>query len=119
MRKVILVVDDELEVQMAIASILEDEGYEVLISSDGKDALELLNKRKPDLILSDIMMPHMNGHQLLESVKNHKVLKTIPVVLMSAGIIKESNPKPDHFIKKPFNLDSLLETVEKYVGPST
>lgn len=116
MRKLILVVDDEFEVLETISAILEDEGYEVLGAADGKEAIDVLSKRKPDLVLSDIMMPHLTGHQLLEEIRKNKLLRSVPVVLMSAGLMKEASLRPDAFMRKPFNLDALLETVKKHVG---
>lgn len=115
MKKTILVVDDELEVAQSVESILEDEGYTVLSAGDGLEALELLNGRIPDLIISDIMMPLMNGHELLEKIRGEDRFKNIPVVLMSA-VHHEKNKQAQSYLKKPFNLDSLIETVQNLIG---
>lgn len=116
MKKSILVVDDELEVAQAVGSILEDEGYEVFSAGDGREAQEALKRKLPDLIITDIMMPHCNGYDLLRLVKSDDTYKNIPVVLMSAAQLKEIEVQPQNFLKKPFNLESLLLAVEKILG---
>ena len=116
MKKTILVVDDEFEVAHAVETILEDEGFEVLCAGDGLEAQKVLKEKIPDLIITDIMMPNCNGYQLLETIRKTDDYKNVPVVLMSAAQIKNSAARPQGFLKKPFNLDNLLETVEKIIG---
>jgi CheY-like chemotaxis protein len=113
MKKFILVVDDEYEVGQALATILEDEGFEVDVANDGQEAKLMLEKKRPDLILSDVMMPRMNGIQLVSFLKENPEKKNIPIVLMSAAPIKE-NTQSDGFLKKPFNIDVLMSEVMKF-----
>lgn len=115
MKNTILVVEDEKEVSEAITSILEDEGYHVLVSSDGLEAQKVLKDKTPALILSDIMMPHCDGYSLLNFVKSNRDLRKIPFVLMSAAQMKKVEVMPDKFIRKPFNLEQLLDTVAAYM----
>lgn len=115
MKPFILVVEDEIEVSEAILAILEDEGYSVVVSRDGLEAQKILKDKIPQMILSDIMMPHCDGYTLLTHVKEHKELKNIPFVLMSAAQMKHVDTPPDKFIRKPFNLDVLLDTIESFV----
>ncbi len=113
MKKFILVVDDEYEVAMALATILEDEGYEVGLANDGQEAKVMLEKKRPDLILSDVMMPRLNGIQLVSFIKGNPEKKDIPIVLMSAAPMKEGT-QSDGFLKKPFNIDLLMNEVMKF-----
>lgn len=116
MKKTILVVEDEMDVALAVEAILEDEGFDVITCGDGLEAQNILKERVPDLILSDIMMPHCNGYQLLEFVSTEKLLKSVPFVLMSAITPKAEGKKADSFLKKPFDLENLLVTVEKVLN---
>lgn len=111
--KTILVVDDELEVAQAVEAILEDEGYEILSAGDGLEAQKKIQEKRPDLVISDIMMPRCSGNQLLKAIKEDKKLRSIPVILMSAARNSEGPQEPDGFLKKPFDLDELLSLVEK------
>lgn len=115
MKKTILVVDDELEVAQSLESILIDEGYEVITAGNGLFAMELVKNKVPDLIISDVMMPLCNGHELIQKIKNDERLMNVPVVLMSA-VHHEKNAAASSYLKKPFNLDTLLSTVEKHIG---
>jgi CheY-like chemotaxis protein len=112
----VLIVEDEFEIGESVKSILEDEGYEAFLVSDGKEAVELLKKiPAPQLILTDVMMPKMDGYQLLEILRNSESYKRIPVIFMSAGNPKEleSRLKWNAFLKKPFNIDDLVNLVKR------
>jgi twitching motility two-component system response regulator PilG len=115
MNKSILVVDDELDLLRTIEIFLQGEGYDVVTAPDGLKARELMELNCPALILSDIMMPRWNGYQLLEFVKEHESFKHIPVVLMSAVDLRNQGLTPDFYLKKPFDLDLLLEAIKKFI----
>lgn len=118
MKKKILIVEDEFEIGEAVKLILEDEGYETFLVKDGKEALELLSKIPiPHLILSDIMMPKMDGYQLLEQLSHNENFRKIPFIFMSAGNPRESQARWDAFLKKPFNIDELIALVHKIMTP--
>lgn len=110
----VLIVEDEFEIGESVKSILEEEGYEAFLASDGKEAIELLKKIPiPQIILTDVMMPKMDGYQFLENLRNDESYKKIPVIFMSAGNPREleSRLKWNAFLKKPFNIEDLVELV--------
>lgn len=115
--KKILVVDDEFELAMSVESILLDEGHEVIRASDGLEAFELFKTQSFDLVLSDVMMPRLDGYGLMERIRSEGKSK-IPVILMSAADLKAAGNKADGFLKKPFDLDALIDTVEGFLKKS-
>jgi CheY-like chemotaxis protein len=80
----ILVVDDNPDVRLALSTLLEDEGYEVAEASDGDLGLDAARERKPDLILLDLMMPRMDGFETHKELKKDENLADIPVVVLTA-----------------------------------
>lgn len=113
--KKILVVDDEFELASSVESILEDEGFKVMSASDGLEAFELILNEAFDLVISDVMMPRCDGYQLLEKIRQEKRVDGMPVILMSAAQLKPTKFKPDNFLKKPFDIDTLIGAVEGLV----
>lgn len=114
MRRV-LIVDDEFSNLEALELILTEEGYAVSVASDGRQALEKIEASAPDLILTDHMMPVMNGAQLIKALRSDPRHAGIPILLMSGA--PESMLRPlvtayDGFLRKPFDIDTLLEQVE-------
>jgi len=113
--KRVLVVDDEFELASSVEAILEDEGFIVKSAGDGLEAFDLLQTEEFDLVISDVMMPRCDGYQLLEKIRKEKKVKGIPVILMSAAQLKTIKVKPDNFLKKPFDIDTLIQAVEKCI----
>lgn len=113
--KKVLVVDDEFELASSVETILEDEGFAVKSASDGLEAFELLLAEEFDLVISDVMMPRCDGYQLLEKIRKEEKVNGLPVILMSAARLKTTVVKPDDFLKKPFDIDTLIQAVEKYM----
>lgn len=113
----ILVVDDSPTIRRVVAAILARNDYETLAAGDGLEALELLSREKPDLMLVDFVMPRMNGYQLCMSVRGNAELGDVPVVLMSAkgdrirGKFVQQTGALDA-ITKPFDARGLLAVVE-------
>ncbi len=113
----ILVVEDEFDVQQVVADILRDEGYEVSVCGNGREALVSLRKSRPDLLVMDVMMPILSGMQVLEEMQKSAVLKDVPVILMSETTPPPSEPRLWRtFLKKPFRLEQLLEAVARVSG---
>ncbi len=110
----ILVVEDEKSMNGLVSSYLRDNGYEVKSCFDGEEALEALKENTFSLIISDIMMPKMDGFELAESVR--LIDKTTPIIFMSA---KDDKPSKmygyklgiDDYITKPFDIDELIMKV--------
>jgi CheY-like chemotaxis protein len=121
--KKILLVDDEFALMDTLRDFLEDEGYLVETADNGKDALEAMAQSRPDLVITDIMMPIMDGKAMLRAMHDDPGLSPIPVVLMCSVRREvavppgEDLPATAAFLRKPFKLDELLETVARRIGP--
>ena len=113
----ILIVEDETPVCELLSDIFMDEGYSVATASDGRSALAALADDGFDLVLSDIMLPRVNGRELARAIHASPRLSQIPVVLISAaeGLPALGVPHAA-FIRKPFDLSFLLNTVERVLG---
>jgi DNA-binding NtrC family response regulator len=109
-QQTVLVVDDEPGILHAVADALTDEGYVVWKARDGAEGLALALVNKPDAIISNIMMPHLDGIQLAAELQTRGL--QIPMVLMSANN-EPPGRKGVTFISKPFDLDRMLEIVER------
>ncbi len=84
----ILVVDDTKKVQVLLSDFLSGQDYEVLTSSDGREALESIHRTRPDLVLLDIMMPHMDGYQFITRLRGES---SIPVIMITTGSKKATS----------------------------
>ena len=112
----ILLVDDSTELLEFMEKALQDKFRNVYTASDGKEALELLEKKIPNIIISDVMMPHMNGYELCRQLKSDINYSHIPVILLTAKSEEQSQKigyqlGADGFLAKPFDIDTLLEIV--------
>lgn len=109
---VVLVVDDEIGIARLLEDVLVDQGHEVLVASNGKDALELAHRTIPAVVLSDYMMPVMDGAALISAMAQDEMLAGIPVVLMSSlpeAVIAERATGYRLFVRKPFNIYALVD----------
>lgn len=115
--KTILVVDDELDLLQTICATLELGGYHAVAAGNGRAALEQLDKSMPDLVLTDVMMPYVNGYDLVGQIRKMPEGKKLPVILMSS-IDPALHPHGswDRVLRKPFTLDGLLGTIQALVG---
>lgn len=116
MKKYILVVDDEEDIVAVLKARLENAGYEVDCAFDGKEGLEKIKLRKPDLAVIDIMMPEINGSTLCGMLKFDNRYKEIPVILLTArgrDLDKEIGDTvgADAYMVKPFDTQVLLDLV--------
>lgn len=113
--KRVLVVDDEPAIRELVVALLEDEGYEVAAAANGAEALDILAQRRPDLLLTDVMMPVMDGRELVERVKDRVHMNGLAVVMMSAAATRATSLDPHGtvaaFLPKPFDVDLLLNVV--------
>lgn len=110
----ILLVEDDHDIRVAVRQTLELANYNVLSAPNGVDALRILNRQKPDLIILDLVMPLMDGEEFLKAKERDDRLASIPVILISASppsqILKVA-PKVDEIIIKPLDLDKFLEKI--------
>ena len=114
----ILVVDDDLAVRELMEITLTQAGYEVLMAADGKTAVEIARKEKPDLVLMDVRLPLMDGYEACRQITTNRSTRHVPVVFVSArGQIEEirlglSAGAVDYFVK-PFSPDSLRKRIQE------
>jgi CheY-like chemotaxis protein len=114
----ILIVEDEEPIAKLLAELLADEGYRVLHAGDGEQALIVVGRERPDLVLTDLMMPAMSGVELYQRLRADPRTRDIPVVIMSAVAgPPDSALGADAFLKKPFEVETLLELVARFAGP--
>lgn len=105
----ILVVDDDSSIRELLTCLLESEGYRVTQAVDGHDALRVACQIPPSLIISDVMMPMLDGFELVECLQRHPELRTVPVILTTAAITNGRCDVP--LISKPFDFDQLIATI--------
>jgi DNA-binding response OmpR family regulator len=111
----ILVVDDDALLRSSVGRMLADEGYSVDVAGDGYEALARVADSPPDLILLDVLMPGMNGRELLETLRGNAATRAIPVLVMTAvqGIDATAGITAGSvdYVEKPFDIDELLNKV--------
>jgi CheY-like chemotaxis protein len=114
--KRLLIVDDEVAIVEALQDVLVSEGYDVHTAFNGAEGLQRLGELRPDLVLLDMMMPVMDGRELLHRMRQDEGFKNIPVIVMSAGRISEEERRlSSRFLAKPFELDVLLATIAEEI----
>jgi CheY-like chemotaxis protein len=117
--RTIFIVDDEYSIVEALTDLLVDEGYLVASAGNGREALTAMSERPPDLVLTDLMMPAMDGRQLILHMRRDPALRAVPIVLMSAASLP-GGPEEWQDIpvfRKPFEIDGLLAEIRRLVGP--
>lgn len=114
-RATILVVDDDDAIRTLVSELLADEGYEVLGAPDGKQALEILDRRSPDLILLDMRMPVMDGWAFSAAYRERTALRAPIIVITAATDARRTAREVEAagYLGKPFDLDDLLAVVER------
>jgi CheY-like chemotaxis protein len=113
--RTILVVDDDECIRQELVEALRDEGFEMLAACDGAEALAQMSARHPDLVLLDLMMPRVNGWQVLDQVQRERRLQDIPVFVLTAaqnaGSVKSGYPT---FVK-PLHINRLSRTIKSFL----
>ncbi len=117
----IMVVDDNPDIVTIVKTILEGKGYEVQCAYSGQEVFNLLKEQKPDLIVLDIMMPQMDGLEVLTRLKGEPSTATIPVILLTAKVQYEDvlggyKMGADYYITKPFTSTQLLNGINLLLG---
>lgn len=118
--KRILIVDDSATVRKLIFDKLENSGHEILCAADGVEALEMINRTIPDLVLLDVVMPQMDGYQVCKLIRADEKTKDVPVVMISGndGFFDKVRGRlagASGYITKPFGPDALMKTIESYI----
>ena len=122
MAKMIMVVDDEHDVLVGVAALLEDEGFEVIQAGNGPECLEKLKGKNPDLILLDVMMPGMDGEEVYDRIKSDPKTKDIKIAMLT--IVKPSELDREtleklnvhDYIIKPFENHDLVKRVRRLLS---
>ncbi len=122
MKHKILVIDDQVSICLILEKFLSP-NYDVVIKNDGHKALEWLEGNLPDLIISDVQMPNIDGYQFLEKVRQLGNNKNTPVIMLSAGEANKEGVKcyrlgAQGFLTKPFNFKELEELIRKNLSPN-
>jgi CheY-like chemotaxis protein len=113
----VLVVDDEEDVRVFLSSVLEREGYETLVASDGVEAFDIVDRERPAVIVLDLQMPNQTGTQLYRRLVHHHELADIPVIVVS-GIAGAhlAVREPFALFDKPIDSDEFVAAVGRAVG---
>jgi chemosensory pili system protein ChpA (sensor histidine kinase/response regulator) len=116
----VMVVDDSLTVRKITSRMLEREGYRVVLAKDGVDALEVLIESVPDVILSDIEMPRMDGFDLVRNIRADIRLKDVPIIMITSRLADKHREYAmeigaNHYLGKPYQEDELLGLIAGYV----
>jgi PAS domain S-box-containing protein len=118
----ILVVDDDPQTRQLYASLLTPFGHQILGARDGEDGLQLARQHKPDLVISDILMPTMNGYEFASSLRKLPSLEDVPLIFQSASFLDHQTRAlgaacgVNDFIPKPSEPEKILETVNRVLG---
>jgi two-component system phosphate regulon response regulator PhoB len=119
-KKTILVIDDEQDVLDVIRKRLENNEYKVITVSNGAKGLEAAAEKKPDLILLDIMMPGVDGLEVLRKIKLNRQISAIPVIMLTAKgesktIFEAEDLGAADYIIKPYDETELIDLIRKYI----
>ena len=116
----ILIADDSPSALRVLKALLESEGYDVVTASDGMEAYAKANQFRPDLIITDNVMPGMGGMALLKKLRGNSATRELPVIILTAEDPAHARPteglKPDVFILKSADMAPLLAEVERVLG---
>jgi two-component system response regulator MprA len=110
----VLVVDDEPGIVEFLRFALEDNGYRVATANDGGQALETVEREEPDVVITDLMMPRVDGWELCRQLRARRSTRRVPIIGMSA--VDASGAALDSFLRKPFELDDLLSELDRLAG---
>jgi twitching motility two-component system response regulator PilH len=130
MEKKVLVVDDDSDVRIFNVSVVEDAGYTALTAPNGEEALDMIRREKPDMVILDVLMPRKSGIKMYRQLKMDDDLKDIPVVIVS-GIARrtflrsqealtefgtENVPEPEAYFEKPVEPEELSSAMKNIIG---
>ena len=117
----ILIADDEPNILISLEYLMKREGYHVLLARDGGEALNLITRERPDLVLLDVMMPGKSGFEVCQEVRADETLSGIKIVLLTAkgqdaDFQRGRQVGADVYVTKPFDPDELVRLAEKVLG---
>jgi CheY-like chemotaxis protein len=114
----VLLVEDEPGTLTTVALLLEMSGFRVTQASNGERALQQLARERPDIVLTDFMMPHVNGLELIQAMRGQPALAAIPVILTSAALPADIEPSKvaQGFITKPYRIEAVIQLIESILA---
>ncbi|WP_419659224.1 two component system response regulator [Desulfosarcina variabilis str. Montpellier] len=130
MSKKVLIVDDDPDVRMFNSTVVEENGYTPVEASNGEEALKIIKKEPPAIVLLDVLMPKQSGIRLYRELKTDNALVNIPVIILS-GVAKRTFlrsqkaltefgdkpvPEPESYLEKPVEPDELANEIKRYLG---
>jgi len=130
MSKKVLIVDDDPDVRLFNSTVVEENGYTPVEASNGEEALKIINKDAPALVLLDVLMPKQSGIRLYRELKTEKAFVGIPVIILS-GVAKRTFlrsqkaltefgdrpvPEPESYLEKPVEPDELAKEIKRFLG---
>ncbi len=114
----ILIADDEPNILISLEYLMKREGFEVLLARDGQEALQMLQRERPRLVLLDVMMPHMSGFEVCQALRADEALKGTLVLMLTAkgrdtDVAKGLGVGADAYVTKPFSTKELVQKVRE------
>ncbi len=119
--KKILVIDDEAHIRRVLEVKLKIRGYQVLMAKNGQEGIDIIKEHQPDIVITDINMPIIDGKTLCEKTNGLKKERSFLTIIITARINPEerdwiSNMQDTQFFEKPFSPAKIVETIEQYLG---
>jgi two-component system chemotaxis response regulator CheY len=119
--KRVLVVDDEVHIRRVLELKLKGHGYQVIMAQNGEEGIDIIQKEKPDVVISDINMPKMDGKTLCEKTNNLKNDRRFLTIIITARVDPEDhkwigNMRDTLFMEKPFSPTKILSVIQRYLG---
>jgi len=119
--KTVLIIDDENYINRLVQFNLIEDGYDVITASEGREGLELIKKKHPDLVILDIAMPEFDGFAVLEKMQEDEKLREIPVLVLTAKVMEKVESRARSlgalgFMTKPFSPADLAVRIRELIG---
>jgi DNA-binding response OmpR family regulator len=121
MSPVVLVADDDVDILSLVGLRLERAGYEVVTAQDGVEALEVVETRTPDIAVVDVMMPRMDGHELVRRLREREDTREMPILILTAAVhdrVAQASEEAgaDAQMRKPFSPRELVARLDEMLG---
>lgn len=123
MTATILIADDEPNILISLEFLMKREGFTVLLARDGQEALDLLRRERPRLVLLDVMMPKKTGFEVCQEVRQDDALKDVLILMLTAkgretDVVKGLALGANAYMTKPFSTRELVQKVRELLGPA-
>jgi chemotaxis protein histidine kinase CheA len=117
----VLIVDDSLSVRNSLSQLMNDGGYHVVVARDGLEAIDMLDKEQPDIVLTDLEMPRMNGLELANYIRKSERWSSIPIVMITSRTLAKHREQAEaagvnRYITKPFTEDEVLASIDEHLA---